>query len=194
MVMLIVAIAVAVVVIAVIAWMLMRRNRSKRLEERFGPEYGSTISQLGDRRKAEKVLAHREQRVESLDIRPLDATELSRYRSEWDTVQKRFVDDPTGAVTEADRLVQEVMTVRGYPVASFEQRAADISVSYPDVVSNYRNAHRIGMAANRGNADTEELREGFVSYRALFSELLHDSESEARPTAIKDNGRGRRAS
>jgi len=34
----------------------------------------------------------------------------------------------------------EVMQVRAYPLSDFEQRAADVSVSYPTLVSNYRAA------------------------------------------------------
>ena len=51
-------------------------------------------------------------------------------------MQSRFVDDPNGAVTDADRLVEEVMQSRGYPVSDFDQRVADISVHHPRVVDN----------------------------------------------------------
>ena len=43
-------------------------------------------------------------------------------------VQARFVDDPREAVTEADRLVGEVMAARGYPVGDFEQRSAVVEI------------------------------------------------------------------
>ena len=47
------------------------------------------------------------------------------------------------AVADADGLVKEVMQTRGYPMGSFDQRAADISVDHSSVVTNYRAAHDI---------------------------------------------------
>ena len=42
--------------------------------------------------------------------RPLfDDDELGTYRSRWDAVQARFVDDPRGTVKDADALVNDVM-------------------------------------------------------------------------------------
>ena len=39
------------------------------------------------------------------------------------------MDDPEGAVGDADRLIQQVMRDRGYPVEDFDQRAATTSRS-----------------------------------------------------------------
>jgi hypothetical protein len=71
------------------------------------------------------------------------------------------------------------MQARGYPVGDFEQRAADISVDHPQVVSNYRAAHRVALDHERGVSSTEDLRQGIVHYRALFDELLQDDRVEA---------------
>jgi len=90
-------------------------------------------------------------------------------------VQLQFVDDPKGTVSRADQLVNEVMEVSGYPVADFDQRAADISVDHPIVVENYRVAHEIALRHSRGRASTEDLRKAMVHYRSLFDELLEDS-------------------
>ena len=65
-----------------------------------------------------------------------------------------------------------LMGKRGYPVADFERRAADISVDHSAVVENYRAAQAIALRDQRGEADTEELRKAVVHYRALFDELL----------------------
>jgi len=87
-------------------------------------------------------------------------------------LQGRFVDNPKGVVIQADQLVRELMGKRGYPVADFEHRAADISVDHPAVVDHYRAAQAIALRDKRGEADTEELRKAVVHYRALFDELL----------------------
>ncbi len=76
------------------------------------------------------------------------------------------------------------MQKRGYPVGDFERRAADISVDHPNVVENYRVAQAIAMRAERGGADTEELRKAVVHYRALFAELLEVQ--EAKQEVISD--------
>ena len=115
---------------------------------------------------------------EQLDIVPLSPEAQEKYSSSWRDVQGRFVDDPGGAVNEADGLVTDVMRDRGYPIDDFEQRADDISVDHPDVVQNYRAAHAVHAKASDGNggASTEDLRQGFVHYRALFTELLEAPE------------------
>ena len=87
-------------------------------------------------------------------------------------MQGRFVDNPKGVVAQADQLVRELMPARGYPVADFERRAADISVDHPAVVDHYRAAQAIVVSDLQGDADTEEQRKAVVHYRALFDELL----------------------
>ena len=69
----------------------------------FGPEYDRAIEERGDRRDAEAHLREREERRDALDIRPLTPASRERYAQEWGAVQARFVDEPVGAVAEADR-------------------------------------------------------------------------------------------
>ena len=64
------------------------------------------------------------------------------------------------------------MQTRGYPVADFDQRAADISVDHPRVVENYRSGHNIALRLGTGEASTEELRTAMIHYRSLFDELV----------------------
>ena len=170
---LLIALAVAVVVLAAaLAFLFRERQQGRRLRARFGPEYERTVHEYGDRRRAEENLAERERRVEKLHIHPLSAADHDRFFAAWRADQARFVDDPSGAVTEADRLVQEVMRARGYPVADFDHRVEDISVDHPHLVDNYRTAREIALRHRSGQADTEDLRRALVCYRALFDELL----------------------
>jgi hypothetical protein len=164
----------AIVVIAVIiaAVTASRRAASARLARRFGPEYERTVRERGDRSAAEQELNARAARVKRFHIEELPAGARHRYAEEWKTVQTRFVDEPKGAIDEADRLVGNVMRDRGYPVENFDQQVADISPDHPQVVQNYRTAHEIAMRSENGAASTEDLRQAMVHYRALFNDLL----------------------
>jgi hypothetical protein len=165
-----------VVLAAVItAFVLQRKRRTERLRTQFGSaEYARALDQGGDRRKAEAALEERAQRVEAFHVRPLTAGDRERFVESWRGVQARFVDAPAGAVSEADQLLGDVMSTRGYPVADFEQRAADISVDHPVVLQNYRTAHEIALRQGGGKATTEDLRQAMVHYRTLFEELVHE--------------------
>jgi FtsZ-interacting cell division protein ZipA len=175
-----VAVILAVVVIAVIGFIVARKRRSQRLRDRFGPEYDRVLNKEGEVRRAEGVLEMRAQRREKFKLHPLSAANRSDFAERWRVVQSQFVDDPKGSVSRADQLVIELMASRGYPMADFEQRVADISVDHPVVVQNYRAAHEIAPRHNRGQASTEDMRKAMVHYRSLFEELLTDSLPERK--------------
>jgi len=178
----IIIIVAAVIVVGVAAWALGSRRRTQHLKNRFGPEYDRAARGAGGRREAESELAAREQRREKLNIRPLSEPARDRYASRWEEVQTRFVDAPEEAVEQADKLVNQVMSERGYPMDDFDQRAADISVDYPVVVENYREAHRVYVSVKQGGATTEEERWAMRHYRSLFEELLDSAGNGARST------------
>ena len=169
----VVTVVVALVVVgAILAWVFIPRQRTKKLREQFGPEYDYMVNETEDRNEAETKLVERQERVKSFDIRPLSPQAYDRFSQAWQVTQAHFVDEPSQAVDEADQLVREVMEARGYPMANFEQRAADVSVHHPAVVTNYRAARKIAQKNERGEADTEDLRQAMVHYRALFEDLL----------------------
>jgi hypothetical protein len=171
--------ALVVALFAAALWVLsQKKKRSLRLRERFGPEYGRTIDELGGRAKAESELKAREKRVEHLSIATLAPSEAARFSQAWNALQGRFVDNPKGVVVQADQLVRELMLARGYPMGDFERRAADISVDHPAVVETYRAAQAIAVRDQRGEANTEELRKAVVHFRALFDELLEVRETK----------------
>ena len=182
----IVAGVVVVALLAVAAWLFsQRKKQSARLQQRFGPEYGRTVGELGGRTKAESELKAREKRVEQLSITPLAPAEATRFSQAWSALQGRFVDNPKGVVLQADQLVRELMVKRGYPMGDFERRAADISVDHPTVVEHYRAAQAIAARDERGEADTEELRKAVVHYRVLFDEMLDVREAKQEVPSAK---------
>ena len=165
----------AVLLVAIVVWRAFAAKKTRTLQGRFGSEYDRTVESADSRRAAEAELKARAERRDELDIRPLAPGARERYLGEWQRVQARFVDDPDGAAREADMLIQQVMSDRGYPMDDFDQRAADISVDHPDVVENYREGHRLTRAAAAGDGTTEDLRQAMVHYRALFDDLLEES-------------------
>jgi hypothetical protein len=165
-----------IVILGIVAWVVVRKRRTARLRTQFGSEYDRAVKEEGSRRHAEAGLKERTARVESLNIRPLAPGDRSRFLESWRRIEARFVDGPGGAVTEADQLLGDVMSTRGYPVSDFEQRAADISVDHPLVLENYRTAHEIALRQTKGQANTEDLRQAMIHYRTLFEELVGEPE------------------
>ena len=176
---------VGALVAAILIWNTSRKRRSLELKSRFGPEYDRAVDALGGPRPAERELMERQRRVEKFHIRPLTQEMHQRFTEAWTRVQARLVDDPSMAVTEANGLVKEVMQARGYPMVEFEQRAADISVDHPNVVSHYRAAREIALANHQGRSTTEELRQAMVHYRALFDDLLEMAPSTPRRVSAR---------
>ena len=177
-------IVVGVIIAAIAAWVSLRKRRTERLRAQFGgSEYDRAVKEDGSRRLAEAGLNERTARVESLNIRPLAEGDRARFLESWRRVEARFVDGPGGAVTEADQLLGDVMSTRGYPVSDFEQRAADISVDHPLVLENYRTAHDIALRQRKGQASTEDLRQAMIHHRTLFEELVGEPELARAKTA-----------
>jgi hypothetical protein len=86
---------------------------------------------------------------------PLFADEQSAsYRSRWDEIQARFVDDPRGAVGEADELVS---TVIGELESSFRSRRDSLEAGWQE----------------GDDTSTESLRLALQAYRSFFGRLLN---------------------
>ncbi len=174
---------VIVVVIAFVGYLAYRRTRTGAFRARFGPEYDRALLKHGSSSKAEAKLADRETRVRTLELRDLGATERDRFVADWQALQARFVDQPKSSVTEADTLISSLLAARGYPKGSFDQRAADISVSYPRVVEDYRQANAIAVRPGRADASTEELRTAMIQYRTIFDELVQSQPQKKKSAA-----------
>jgi hypothetical protein len=177
-----VGIAVVAVLLGLAVWAYTTRRRRVNLRERFGPEYERTVEAVGPAR-ADAVLRERAERVKRFNLRKLSHDQADAFAREWRRIQGRFVDNPDGAVGEADQLVTQVMTARGYPLEDFDRRADDVSVDHPVVVQNYRTARELALRRQRGEAGTEEMRQAVVNYRSLFDELLEIDTRDAHRRA-----------
>lgn len=182
---------ISLVAVAAIAFFMARstRRRHLKLRDRFGPEYDREIEQHGSVSRAERELLAREKRMSEQRLHPLSESDRARYSAAWRNVQARFVDEPSAAVQSADELIKAVMIAQGYDIESFDQRVADLSVDHGHVVQHYRAANDLAETNRQGRADTEELRQAMVHYRALFADLLeqqpggngHDVEAARHP-------------
>ena len=104
----------------------------------------------------------------------LSSAARDRYRSEWESLQARFVDDPNGSVRQADNLLVRALDEMGYELDDDpDQRAADVSVDHPEVVDRYRHGHAM-LKATDGDDGTENLRKAMIDFRAVFEEVVEE--------------------
>ncbi|MFJ1765651.1 hypothetical protein ACIOD2_35365 [Amycolatopsis sp. NPDC088138] len=183
----VVIVVVAVAVLGAVIWLVTQEMQRKRLQQRFGPEYDRTVEEKDSPRAAQRELAERERRHKELDIRPLSASARERYTREWAQVQEKFVDHPSSAVSEADRLLVTLMSERGYPTEGYEQQLSDLSVRHAKTLEHYRAAH--ATQHERSGASTEELRDAMVHYRTVFEDLLTDGSDGTDGTDSADDVR-----
>jgi hypothetical protein len=180
-----VLVALAAVVVAGVTWFALHRQpreaRQLPPSRLVGPKVIGTDDHA---RSVEASPVEPSRRPERPMIRTLGSDDALRFGASWRQLQAQFIDDPERAVTEADRLVGEVMNVRGYPVGDFEQRMADIAVDHPDVVMHYRAGREIAVMHARGETNTEDLRQAMVHYRALFRNLLETAKTGEREQRI----------
>ena len=179
----IIVIVVAVIVVAALAAAAMMRpgQRSKRLQEQFGPEYERAVADHnGDSRAAEQALQDRVKRVEQLDIQPLDAAQRERYLADWMGLQEQFVDEPAKSLSEADQLLAGVLRDRGYPE---DDQYAALSVHHSKALTGYRNSRSAANRARQGEGTTEELRRSFVELRGTFEALVGEAQNNRRVPA-----------
>lgn len=174
------AVVIVAALVAIGVWLLLRRRKTAALRARFGPEYDRLLQTTKSPAEAERELRVRQRRVESLSLRTLQREESEQFTHSWRRVQAKFVDDPRIAVNEADRLIEEVMRARGYPVEDTEHRLEDLSVDHATVVNHYRTGREIIVRHGRGEATTEDLRKAMVHYRALFDELVGSHPRDVR--------------
>jgi hypothetical protein len=167
-----------VAVLTFVGWLIYDQHRTKRLQERFGREYDRTVLEVGDRRVAESELEHREQHARELKSHPINIVDRQRFESRWKQCQSRFVDDPAGAVDEADQVLTEVMRTRGYSTDNPYDRMTDIAAAYPHHAERYRQAGQIMAQNSRTAASTRELRTAFLYYRSLFEDLIGENDEK----------------
>jgi hypothetical protein len=167
----IIALIIAIIALGGLLFLLVERQKARRLKSRFGPEYERAVAETGSARRACAILDQRQKRVASYQLRQLSPEERNRFIAEWQNVKQRFVDDPLDAINRADSLITNAIRTCGYPAGDFEMQAADLSVQHPHVLTDYRIAHEIMLQSAGGQATTEDLRRAMQHYRKLFEDI-----------------------
>jgi hypothetical protein len=105
-------------------------------------------------------------------IRRLGVHDRERFIVAWRSTSSRFVDDPSQAISEADRLLADIMEARGFPVLDFDAAAVELGADHPDLFQHYRPARRIARQNDAGTAGTDALHKGMTHFKAILDELL----------------------
>ena len=182
----IVVAVVLVLIVAAVALSVYRKKQTDQLRNDFGNEYERAVELGVDRRSAESELRERRKMHDSLDLRPLTTLEAGGFASRWRDVQARFVDDPDGAVADADDLVADVMRTRGYDLDAIDDDTDGrdvidlVSVDHPDVVQQYREGHDLYRRSLTGDGSTEDLRQAMMRFRSLFEALVDERTADQR--------------
>jgi hypothetical protein len=191
----IVLILFGIAIVAALAVAVAYYLRRAALRRQFGPEYDRLVSEKDTYGEAEHELRERSERFAQLQLRDLSAESRSRYARDWQRLQIRFIDSPDQAVGEADQLLTRLLTELGYPARDFDEQAAMLSVEHARTLSDYRTAHDIAERHARGEADTEELRQAIVHFRAIAADLLgQDPTGPGSPSASGSEPGARTAS
>lgn len=164
-----VLLVIAIVAVAAAVILALALQRTRKLKQRFGPEYDRAVREAGGTMRGESNLVKRERRVSKLHIRRLTPEEAARFSANWRRVQERFVDDPSAAVGQADQLIHQALSTCGYPVTDFERQVEDLSVDHAGAIQRYRQAHNL---VTKSQPATEDLRVAMQHYRALFEDLM----------------------
>jgi hypothetical protein len=183
-------IAIIIVVILLAAAVGGRALSKRRLRASFGPEVETVARERGSRREVDRELRRRKKEHAALELRSISPQDRENYADSWEHVQAEFLDDPSLALTSAERLVSHVLEARGYPGSDAEEQLALLSVEYADSLAGFRTAQEVSRRAHEDEAiPTETLRRAMLSYLTLFNELL-GAPSTAAATAGAGNDDG----
>ena len=99
-------------------------------------------------------------------LRALPDESKDRYANSWRAIETRFIDDPRGAVQEADKIAVMILSERGGNVSDENHMPEDL-----------RRA-RAAMRDERGSTDTEGLRRAMQHYKAIVDDAVGSSRLE----------------
>ncbi|HJT37859.1 MAG TPA: hypothetical protein VJ818_05490 [Actinomycetota bacterium] len=93
-------------------------------------------------------------------LRELPAESKDRFARSWDGIETRFIEDPRGAVQEADRVAVMVLTERGATMHDAR--------SVPDDLRQARDYAQ----SDEGRGGTEGMRKAMVHYKRIVDDAV----------------------
>jgi hypothetical protein len=114
------------------------------------------------------ILVSRSRGMGRPKLRPLPQDALDRYGAQWDRVETRFVDDPEGAVREADSILMGMLREREHPMREDQLPA------------RMRKARKLAIG-EQGRGGTEGMRLAMLEYRAVMEEYGRPADERERP-------------
>lgn len=165
-VLLIIGLAALVIVIAVAVWRVLLKGRPRQLVDRLEPM--EPTHESSHQHWSPARARHPQRRY----LRPLGEADRERYLQRWQDVRALSAETPAIAVIHADALIASLLADRGYPVEDFEERADAVLVDHPEVLEDYRAAHRIAHETALGFSASEDVELAMKRYEALFDRLL----------------------
>jgi len=106
-------------------------------------------------------------------LKELTPEARDRYGAQWDKVEARFVDDPEGAVREADSILMGMLREREHPME--EDR----------LPNRMRKARRLATGQD-GRGGTEGMRQAMLEYRGVMEEYGRPADERARERDERD--------
>ncbi|HET7380887.1 MAG TPA: hypothetical protein VFJ24_12655, partial [Gaiellales bacterium] len=100
-------------------------------------------------------------------LKALSPEARDRYGAQWDKVEARFVDDPEGAVREADSILMGMLREREHPMGE------------SDLPNRMKKARRLATG-QEGKGGTEGMRQAMLEYRGVMEEYGRPTEDRER--------------
>ncbi|TMC50883.1 MAG: hypothetical protein E6J20_16620 [Chloroflexi bacterium] len=93
-------------------------------------------------------------------LRGLPEESRNRYASSWHSVETRFIDDPSAAVQEADKVVVMILSERGANLTDEKRMPKDLREA------------RTAASMDHGQRDTEAMRRAMVHYKKMVDDAV----------------------
>jgi hypothetical protein len=122
------------------------------------------------------VLARSRGALGGPQLKPLSPEARDRFGAQWDRVEARFVDDPEGAVREADSILMSMLREREHPMREDQLPA------------RMRKARKLAVG-EQGRGGTEGMRQAMLEYRAVMEEYGRPADDRDRVRDDRDDRR-----
>lgn len=94
--------------------------------------------------------------------------DLHDWETRWEQLEDAAHESPEEAVSEMDRLIEEMLVERGFQLDEPVTAEGDD----PEVVRQFLAAHEVARLADQGNADPGDVADAIEGFRAIYTYLI----------------------